>query len=65
MAATITAFASTRAERTGAASSNLETVLVERHPEAIGGKLNPEWVEWLMGFPQGHTLTGSKPSGTP
>jgi hypothetical protein len=20
-----------------------------------GGKLNPEWVEWLMGFPLGHT----------
>ena len=22
---------------------------------ALGGKLNPEWVEWLMGFPIGHT----------
>jgi len=20
-----------------------------------GGKLNPQWVEWLMGFPDGHT----------
>lgn len=20
-----------------------------------GGKLNPEWVEWFMGFPRGHT----------
>jgi hypothetical protein len=22
---------------------------------AAGGKLNPQWVEWLMGFPDGHT----------
>jgi len=26
---------------------------------AIGGKLNPEWVEWLMGWPIG--LTDLKP----
>jgi hypothetical protein len=23
--------------------------------DAIGGKLNPQWVEWLMGFPIGWT----------
>lgn len=23
----------------------------ERHPETIGGYLNPVWVEWLMGYP--------------
>jgi hypothetical protein len=23
----------------------------------VGGKLNPRWVEWLMGFPLGHTST--------
>lgn len=23
-----------------------------------GGKLNPVWVEWLMGWPLGHTATG-------
>ena len=28
-----------------------------------GGQLNPEFVEWLMGFPIGHTA--SKPSATP
>ena len=28
-----------------------------------GGSLNPEWVEWLMGYPIGHT--DSKDSGTP
>ena len=28
-----------------------------------GGQLNPDWVEWLMGFPIGHTA--SKPSATP
>jgi len=24
-------------------------------PSAVGGKLNPTWVEWLMGFPSGWT----------
>lgn len=24
-------------------------------PTLIGGQLNPDWVEWLMGFPIGHT----------
>jgi DNA (cytosine-5)-methyltransferase 1 len=24
-----------------------------------GGPLNPEWVEWLMGWPIGHTESGS------
>ena len=24
-------------------------------PETVGGTLNPTWVEWLMGFPTGHT----------
>ena len=24
-------------------------------PEVLGGKLNPTWVEWLMGFPLGWT----------
>ena len=31
-------------------------------PEAVGGLLNPEWVEWLMGLPEG--LTGYGPSET-
>ena len=29
----------------------------------VSGSLNPTWVEWLMGFPIGHT--DLKPSGTP
>ena len=29
--------------------------IAERHPEDIGGSLNPTWVEWLMGFPVGWT----------
>jgi hypothetical protein len=30
-------------------------------PEVIGGQLNPPWVEWLMGFPEGWTdLEGSE-----
>ena len=24
-------------------------------PIAVGGTLNPRWVEWLMGFPDGWT----------
>ena len=30
---------------------------------AVGGALNPTWVEWLMGFPTGHT--DLNPSETP
>jgi hypothetical protein len=31
--------------------------------EVLGGPPNPEWVEWLMGFPVG--WTDLEPSGTP
>ena len=34
---------------------NLETVMAGRHPETVGGQLNPTWVEWLMGWPLGWT----------
>jgi hypothetical protein len=34
---------------------NLENRVAAMEPEAIGGKLNPTWVEWLMGFPAGWT----------
>jgi hypothetical protein len=34
---------------------NLENRIAQREPSAIGGKLNPNWVEWLMGFPIGWT----------
>lgn len=38
--------------------------LMQRHPEMkiSGGKLNPDWVEWLMGWPIG--WTDLKPLGT-
>ena len=26
-----------------------------RAEEATGGSLNPQWVEWLMGYPEGWT----------
>tara|TARA_R100000458_G_C8268479_1_gene243306 strand:+ start:956 stop:1927 length:972 start_codon:yes stop_codon:yes gene_type:complete len=35
--------------------SSLETPQAECQEEAPGGKLNPTWVEWLMGFPKGWT----------
>jgi len=34
---------------------NLENKVASTEPTAIGGKLNPTWVEWLMGFPPGWT----------
>ena len=34
---------------------NLENRLAQADPALIGGKLNPTWVEWLMGFPIGWT----------
>ncbi len=34
---------------------NLENRVAASDPSAIGGKLNPTWVEWLMGFPTGWT----------
>ena len=34
---------------------NLENQVATSNPSAIGGKLNPMWVEWLMGFPLGWT----------
>jgi len=37
-----------RMERTGSKSG-------ECLPQVVGGPLNPEWVEWLMGWPSGWT----------
>jgi len=34
---------------------NLENAIAEADHSAIGGKVNPAWVEWLMGFPPGWT----------
>jgi hypothetical protein len=34
---------------------NLETVVALTDPMLVGGKLNPMWVEWLMGWPLGWT----------
>ena len=42
---------------------NLENAVAVRDPSAIGGPLNPTWVEWLMGFPLG--WTDLEPSETP
>ncbi|KKN04272.1 hypothetical protein LCGC14_1099300, partial [marine sediment metagenome] len=33
----------------------LETVVKKLEPGAVGGQLNPTWVEWLMGLPIGWT----------
>jgi hypothetical protein len=35
----------------------------EQLPNAVGGALNPTWVEWLQGFPLGWTACA--PSATP
>jgi hypothetical protein len=41
-------------------SNDLDDAVAAR---GIGGQLNPEWVEWLMGFPAG--WTDLEDSGTP
>ncbi len=41
----------------------LEDFMGEADPTTIGGRLNPTWVEWLMGFPEG--WTGLEDSVTP
>jgi hypothetical protein len=33
----------------------LRETIAQRNPEMVGGRLNPMWVEWLMGFPLGWT----------
>jgi hypothetical protein len=42
-------------ERSTDKPQNLENRLAQVDPTLIGGKLNPTWVEWLMGFPLGWT----------
>jgi len=45
---------------------NLENQVASVEPSAVGGKLNPLWVEWLMGFPPGWTdLQGSETPSSP
>jgi DNA (cytosine-5)-methyltransferase 1 len=34
---------------------NLENAIAAADPSAVGGLLNPAWVEWLMGYPPGWT----------
>ena len=41
----------------------LPSALCQNNPELTGGRLNPMWVEWLMGFPSG--WTDLKDSETP
>ena len=45
-------------EKTKSRDMALRETIAERDPSAIGGKLNPMWVEWLMGFPLGWTDLG-------
>jgi len=39
----------------GGFSPGLERAGMETVAEWEGGSLNPQWVEWLMGFPEGWT----------
>lgn len=47
----------------------LDGTVLEEEPGMSGGKLNPRWVEWLMGFPLGwtdiSTAEGLRLSATP
>ena len=42
-------------ERSMGKPQNLENRIASADPSTVGGKLNPTWVEWLMGFPLGWT----------
>jgi len=44
----------TNSQRTNG-SEETQRPAVQLDPAAIGGQLNPTWVEWLMGFPLGWT----------
>jgi hypothetical protein len=46
----------------GKASKEAGNEIVEPLPVQVGGSLNPEWVEWLMGWPLG--WSGLEPLGT-
>lgn len=39
----------------GASRSKRPATSGDQLPNAVGGPLNPRWVEWLMGFPTGWT----------
>jgi hypothetical protein len=41
-------------ERKGISGVDLHAAVLARS-ESDGGQLNPEWVEWLMGYPKGWT----------
>ena len=43
-------------ERSSDKPQNLENAVASAEPSAVGGKLNPTWVEWLMGFPLGWSV---------
>lgn len=42
-------------EANGSHGTMLVGAVGDMNPELIGGQLNPQWVEWLMGFPIGWT----------
>lgn len=45
---------------------NLENAVAAADAKSVGGKLNPAWVEWLMGFPIGWTdLEGLETPSSP
>jgi hypothetical protein len=50
-------------DRGGRIQRRMATLGLEETRETERARLNPGWVEWLMGFPVG--WTDSEPSGTP
>ncbi len=42
-----------RAQSSGVPFQSLDRHLAVTQPERIGQKLNPQFVAWLMGFPEG------------
>jgi len=45
-----------REEREGSGGDDLATFVVKEEPTSSGGALSADWVEWLMGVPQGWSI---------
>jgi len=45
-----------REEREGSGGDDLATFVVKEEHTSSGGALNADWVEWLMGVPQGWSI---------
>jgi hypothetical protein len=55
--------ASAHRRQSNGGHGDLEEEMAREDPKSVGGTLNPEWVEWLMGWPLGWSDTKQLPTG--